>query len=485
MPLPFAFARASPILARTPMSAPNPTPAPAPALPWRTRLAYGSGGLLDQWGIFGTKSTANVVFNVVLGVSPATIGIVLAIARLWDAFADPLMGSVSDNARTRWGRRKPFIVAGAVLCGLTFPLVWMMPPGLGPGGQFTWLLVTFLVFYCAFTLFTVPYHAMAYELAPGYHEKTSLLAVRTFIAQTVSIAMAWTFPLIQAGWLGDPVTSVHRLGWIVGAVILVSGVLPGLLIPAETAAVAARPAALPLREALRLAFHSRLLLLVLGIAAISLVGLNMVNLLGNYVTIYYVFGGDPKAAAGLVALSGSLWALLSMLLSPAVAWLSRRIGKRDAFLSLLGCALVATLSKWWLYTPAHPYWQLGVIVLITPGTLALWMISESMVADVCEHDRLRTGLRTEGIYSAMFAWLLKGGIAIALLIANLILEVTGFDVSKGPHQSAETLTWLRALFAFLPAGAILVSMALLLRYPLDEAAMRTVQAKLQDQAPAP
>lgn len=457
---------------------PAPTEPATTPLPWRTRLQYGLGGILDQWGIFGTKSTANVVFNVVLGVSPATIGVVLAIARLWDAFSDPLMGSISDNTRSRWGRRKPFIVAGAILCGVTFPLVWSMPASFGPQGQFVWLLFTLLAFYCAFTIFTVPYHAMAYELAPGYHEKTSLLAVRTFIAQTVSIAMAWTFPIVQSGWLGTPAQSVHALGWIVGGVIMLSGLIPGLFVPVERAPLASKQPALPLLQSLRLAASSRLLRLVLIIAVVSIFGLNMVNLLGNYVTIYYIYGGDARAAAPLVALSGSLWALLSMALSPVVAWLSRRIGKRNAFIGLLGCAFVATISKWWLYTPAHPYWQLGVIVLITPGTLALWLISESMVADVCQHDRLQTGRRTEGVYGAIYAWLLKGGIAIALLIANLILEITGFDVAKGAVQSPETLFWLRVLFAFLPAGAIAVSVLLLLRYPLDEAKMMEIQRQL-------
>ncbi len=438
---------------------------PAPRLRWRQRLVYGAGGILDQWGIFGTKSTANVVLNVVLGVSPLTVGIVLALARLWDAFADPLMGTVSDNARTRWGRRKPFIVAGAILCGLTFPLVWSLPSGASSTAQFAWLAITLIVFYSAFTLYTVPYHAAAYELATDSHEKTSLLATRTFIAQLVSIGAAWIFPLVQSGWLGSPAASVHKLGWIVGAIIMASGLISGLLLPVENAPATAKQASLSLRESLGVALRSRPLRRVLAIAAISLFGLNMVNLLGNYVTIYYVFGGDAKAAAPLVALSGSLWALLSMALSPAVAWLSRRIGKRDAFIVLLLFGLVATISKWWLFTPAHPYLQLIVIVLITPGTLALWMISESMVGDVCEHDRARTGLRTAGIYSAVYAWLLKGGIAVAVLLANVILEITGFDASLGGAQSSTTLLGLRALFAFLPAGAIIVSILLLLRTP--------------------
>lgn len=448
------------------------TGVPFPTLTWRRRLAYGVGGILDQWGIFGTKSTANVVFNIVLGVSPATIGLVLAIARLWDAFADPLMGSLSDRAQTRWGRRRPFILAGAILCGLIFPLVWMLPPSLGSGGQFAWLLFSLLAFYTAFTVFTVPYHAFGYEIAPGYHEKTSLFAVRTFIAQLVSIAMAWTFPLVQSGWLGTPAQSVHRLGWIVGAAILASGLIPALLGPREATSVGVRTARGPrLGESLKVVARSKILLRVLAATGVSLIGLNMVNLLGNYVTIYYVFGGDPKAAAGLIALTGSLWALLSMLLSPLVAWLSRRFGKKPAFMGLLLCALVATVSKWWLYTPAHPYWQLGVIIMITPGTLALWLISESMVADVCEHDRLSTGQRLEGLYSAVYGWLVKGGIAIALLVANMILEGSGFDVALGAHQNPATITWLRILFSFVPAAAICMSLFLLRKYPLDEARM--------------
>jgi len=446
---------------------------------WLTRLKYGAGGILDQWGIFGTKSTANVVFNVILGVNPATIGIVLAVARLWDAFADPFIGSVSDNTQSRWGRRKPFIVVGAILCGITFPLVWMMPDKLSANGQFLWLMVGMLLFYTCFSVFTIPYHALGYEIAPGHHEKTSLLAVRTVIAQIVSIAMAWTFPILQAGWLGNPIQSVHRLGWIVGGVIMISGLVPGLFMPVQKSPPVRKTEKSPLLKNIQIAVRSSLLLRVIGLTATTLVGLNMVNLLGNYITIYYSYHGDLKASAALIAVTGSLWAFLSMIMSPVVAWLSKKLGKRNAFMLLLSLALLATISKWWLFNPYLPYLQLGTIILITPGTVALWMISESMIADVSEYEQMRSGKRLEGVYASIYAWVLKGGIAIALLIANMILVFTGFEVELGANQNPHTLLTLRLLFSFIPAIAIIVSLYLLKGYPLDEKVMNDVQAQLR------
>lgn len=450
----------------------------------RTRFVYASGGILDQWGLHGLKNAANPVFNLVLGINPAVVGGMMAFSRVWDAWTDPVMGSISDNARTRWGRRRPFMFIGAVLSALTFLPLWVIPGSLSPTAVNAWIITASLLFYTAFTLYAVPYHALAYEIATEYHEKTKLLGVRMIFSTASMFGVAWIFPFTQAGWFGSPTESVRVLAFIVAGILLVSGLSPALLLRETKTEIAAvsRQRQVPLREGLRIALRSGPFVRLLVAAGLTVIGLNMINALGTYVNVYHVFGGDAKPASVVGGWAGTLYGVTVLAVTPGLVWLARRIGKRDALIACFGCVLVGTISKWWLYTPDAPWLQLIVTVLLAPGMTGLWMLSESMVADVSEFEQLNSGVRTEGIYGAVYGWFLKSGLALGVFVSGLILVWTGFDVSNGALQSPETIWWMRFLFAFVPTVAVVVAMILLARFPLTPAKMLAVRAELDRRA---
>src|SRR5882724_9208899 len=156
------------------MSAPAPTvpetPASAAAKPGvlkaRELCAYGAGIIGYQYPHMGLAQLAMPLFNVGLGLAPTVVGGVLMIGRLWDAATNPLMGAISDNTRTRWGRRRPYLFVGAIACGLIYPLVWLAPRGWSDTALVAYLLASTLLLYTAFAVFSVPYMALGLELSP-------------------------------------------------------------------------------------------------------------------------------------------------------------------------------------------------------------------------------------------------------------------------------------------------------------------------------
>jgi GPH family glycoside/pentoside/hexuronide:cation symporter len=460
-------------------------PAREERLTLRQHLAYASGGLLDNFGVGGLKNLANPVFNVVMGVNPALVGALVAISRLWDAFADPFMGSISDNARTRWGRRRPFIFAGAIASGLTLPLLFIAPSTLGGPALFAWLLGASLLFYSAFTVFAVPYYGLGYELTQGHHERTRLQAGRTICAAASGLATQWIYPLVQSGVMGDPITSTRWVGVGLGVVLGATAMIPAIFLREPAAATRRLPPPIPLRVALGASLRSPLLRLLLAVVALMVVGLNLVNSLGFYVNVYHVHGGDARAAAWLVGWGGTAYSVTVLATTPLISQLSRRIGKRRALTLCLVCGLAGTLSKWFLYTPEHPWWQVWVNVLLAPGMAGLWLFIDSMVADICDHDELATGQRQAALYGAVYAWVRKTGLALSVFFSGVMLVIIGFDASLGGAQSPATMLAMRLLFTLVPVAAIIASLVLLARYPLDEARMGEIRAALDRRAPSP
>jgi glycoside/pentoside/hexuronide:cation symporter, GPH family len=136
------------------------------------KVAYGIGMAPYALMVQGMNQLCNPIFNDCLGVDPRWISWVMGVSRLWDAFTDPVMGNISDNTRSRWGRRRPWIALGALLSALTFAIIWLFPRGMGHLFYFFWFLVSSLMFYVASTVFSVPYVALGMELSPDYHERT-------------------------------------------------------------------------------------------------------------------------------------------------------------------------------------------------------------------------------------------------------------------------------------------------------------------------
>lgn len=422
---------------------------------------------------------AQVVLNLSLGINPTLIGVAMAVFRLWDAITDPFMGNISDNYRSRWGRRRPFIVLGGILCAITFPLMWMMPRGWSVDLTMIYLMAMGLCYYTALTIYSVPYFSIVAEMTPDTHERTNVIAFRAVAINTVTIAMGWLMWFITLDFFHDELEGMRWLAAITATLFLTFGVIPMLYVREPFYERASQQERISLIESVKVTLKNKVFLVLVSMMLLMTLGMQTVGTLGLYVSIYYVFHGD-KAEAGLVAgYGGTAAMILSIVTIPLFAWLSRRLGKIKAlYINGFGF-LAATFSQWFLVTPAHPYWQIISLAAVGPVVTGIWIILPSMQTDVVDHDELLTGRRREGSFSAILSWIQKLGFALAVLLAGLILDVSGFDVALGSEQPPDTLLKMRALFVFFPIAMATAMLILVRYYPLTEERCHEIRKELE------
>jgi len=167
-------------------------------VPISKRIAYALGGPVDIISVWVLVSIAYPVFNMYLKMRPTEVAIIIMSLRLWDSVSDPVMGWISDNTRTRWGRRRPFILLGAILASLTYPLIWMFPETLSHGQIMLWVIGFGILFYTSFTIWAMPYQSLLMEMTPDYNERTRVAAVRGYMQALAGlfVGMCWLLILL-------------------------------------------------------------------------------------------------------------------------------------------------------------------------------------------------------------------------------------------------------------------------------------------------
>ena len=443
------------------------------------KLFYSAATVAIIPGMQIIERIAQVVLNICLRINPTLIGVGIAIFRLWDAFTDPFMGNLSDNCRSRWGRRRPFIVVGGLLCAATFPLMWLMSREWSPFTAFLYFVGAGLAYSTALTIYSVPYWSIVAEMTPDTHERTNVIAFRTVIINLITIAMGWLMWFITLKCFRDELEGIRWLAAVTSVLFLTFGTIPMLFVKEPFYEQASRQKKVPLWESIKDTLSNRVFLILVAMMLLMTLGMQTVGTLGLYVSIYYVFGGD-KAAAGLVAGYGGTAAMvLSIISIPVFAWLSKTTGKKMA-LTINGVGfLLATLSQWFLVTPAHPYWQIISAALVGPVVTGIWIILPSMQTDVVDYDELLTGCRREGSFTAILTSISKVGFALSVLLSGLILDLSGFKVANGAAQPMETLLMMRALFVFFPIVMAGAMVCLIRFYPLDERRCREIRKELE------
>ncbi len=460
-------------------SGPHYRTAPQDRVPLSQKALYSAATVALIPGNQIIDRIALVVLNTSLAVNPTLVGVAMAIFRIWDAFTDPFMGTISDNYRSRWGRRRPFIAVGAVLCAITFPLIWFLSPSWSQAHIFLWFVGAGLAYYTALTIYSVPYWSIAAEITPDTHERTRVIAFRAVFINIVTISMGWLMWFITLKHFDSMLQGTQWLAVITSALFLTFGLVPMLYVKEPFYAQASKQAKISLWGSLKDTLTNRIFLALVGMMLLMTIGMQTVGTLGFYVSTYYVFGGD-KTAAGLVAgYAGTAMMITSIVTIPIFTWLDRTYGKITALVVCGLAFLFATFSQWFLVTPAHPYWQIISAALIGPAVTGVWIILPSMQTDVIDYDELQTGCRREGSYTAILGWIQKLGFALAVLLAGIILDVSGFDVNLEAAQTDETLFRMRALFVFFPI-VMATGMLLLVRfYPLDERRCHEIREKLE------
>lgn len=470
------------------MSATKYTTAPEDRIPFSQKLIYGAGAFVNNL-LAAAIGSMSIILNLGLGMNPALVGLLGALPRLTDAFTDPLMGYISDNTRSKWGRRRPYILVGAVLAGIFFVALWQLPENKSETFYFWYFLVGSILFYGAYTIFATPWVALGYELTPDYHERTRLMGVQNFIGQLAYVVSPWFLWLMQyEPVFGDDIMAGGAgLAVGIGVFTIAVGILPGLLLRERFAGEAlVDQAGKGLKAALGGFFSGFAATLKLRAfqklcAATFLVfnGFMLISSFQSYVIIYYVCGGDKVAGAEYAGYSGTIGAVSTFLVIPLITWVSTKLGKRRAFFVAIGISMLGYGLKWFCYNPDIPLLVVLPAPLMAFGLGGLFTLMGSMVADVVDMDELETHQRREGMFGSIYWWVVKLGMAAALAGGGFLLNATGFDVNAGGNQAESTILMMRVFDVLVPVVASGLAIWIISRYPLTEARAHEIREELE------
>jgi len=464
--------------------------APEDRIPFHLKLIYGAGAFVNNI-LAAAIGGMMIVLNLGLGMSPALVGLLGALPRLTDALTDPIMGYISDNTRSRWGRRRPYIFVGAIAAALVFALLWQLPAGKSESFYFTFFLVGSLLFFLAYTVYATPWVALGYELTPDYHERTRLMGVQNFIGNIAYMISPYFLAIMYLPMFGDVVTGAGYLAIFIAVVVICLGILPAVFLRERLATIAAaenadeKPSGIShvvldffRGFATSLKFKPFLKLCVATFLVFN--GFILIASFQPYVIIYYVFGGDQEAGSVFVGHSGLLQAVTALIVIFIVTVLATKIGKRRAFYVSTGISMIGYALKWFCYTPDNPWLVLIPAPLMAFGLAGLFTLMPSMVADVVDADEVNTHERREGMYGSIFWWVVKLGQSIAIFGGGLLLVWTGFDVDFGGDQSAETIRLMRLCDAFIPFVASGIAIWAIASYSITEEKAYAVRKQLEE-----
>lgn len=446
-------------------------------VPLTQKVAYASGVFADNMTRNAVHQLANPIFQITLGVNPVLIGLVLALTRVWDGFIDPFIGSCSDNARTRFGRRRPFIFVGALLTGIAFPVIFFFPRGMSEHAYVIYFAITAVIFYVCFSIFAVPYDALGMELATSYHERTRVMAVKVFFQPLGGIACFWLYAITQLPFFKDDIQGVRVTAIGVGVVMAAVGIIPALFVRERTRR-GFQPK-MPIVQGIKTSLTCKPFIFLVFMSMFTIMGVFTVNSLGLYLNIYHVHGGDKATASVLHGWNGTIYHVAMIVAVPFVTMLATRVGKKKALLACISMALVGSLSKWFCYVPGHPYLMFIPVALMGPGLGGYLMLTPSLLADICDFDELDTGLRREATYCAVYNWIFNAGLASSYFISGIVLAVTGFDEKLEGAQNPNTIYAMRVIFTLLPVVVLTAAAWFAMRIPVTEAGMTRVREALR------
>lgn len=486
--------------------------APEDRVPFVQKLGYSLGACHDVWGHWLYPNLVNTVFIIYLGVSPVLVGFAMMLNRLFDALSDPIFGRISDNTRSRYGRRRPFILIGGILSGLGMPMLFLVGEGWSDHAYFWFMILTSAVFIPVMSSFNMGYQSLGAEMTPDYNERTNLYSFR-FAFQKIPEFMIYGAPWFTtlAVWVGATYADIpERIGqllttsaaWsnasadqrpnvVVGATVCFS-ILGLIMIAAAIASflllreryydkvVEQKQTKISLKEALLETFKCRPFRLLLSMVVAFAAGQSMVGGLAYYTAIYHVCGGDLAKANGwwtAMGVTNSVMAVAGLFVCGAI---SKRFGKRRTILGALVFSIAMYAATWWLFNPAFP-WLMPVIWGLVGGAGAsgIWMLFSSMQADVMDYDELSTGKRREGAFGACSSWLIKAGMAIGAGGSNMLLPLTGFDAKLAGGQTEHTVFLLRLMLMAVPVIGLMLAVAFIARYPLTQDKMLAIRAALE------
>jgi len=458
-------------------------------IPFLQKAAFGSGHLVNNL-LPGALGVFQFFLLTAFGINPFLAGLLGGLPRLFDAITDPIMGYVSDNTQSRYGRRRPYIFMGAILAGLMFIMLWQMNPEAGQLFNFWYFLLMSLLFIGANTIFSTPLIALGYEMTGDYKERTRLMGFAQTVGQFAWMIVPWFWVIIaNPNLFADQADGVRTMAWVVGAACIVLGILPGLFCREISQENITNQANLTLKDAvgnlkdllrkMGEVFKNRPFVRLCGATFLVFNGFQMVASFSYFIILFYLFNGDYEVTGNWPAWFSTVSAFLTaFVVIPIITWMANKVGKRNAFIYSTAISVVGYILKWWGFNPDNPWLMFMPIPLMAFGIGGLFVLMMSMTADVCDLDELENGMpRKEGTFGAIYWWMVKLGQGLALVMSGAVLALVGFD-QNAATQTAETMTNLRIADIVIPALTASIAIWVMWGYDLTEERTEEIQREL-------
>jgi GPH family glycoside/pentoside/hexuronide:cation symporter len=423
--------------------------------------SVGPGTIVPFWYLFFLTDVARL--------NPAIAGLTVLIGGIWDAFNDPLVGLISDRTRSRWGRRRPYLLFGAIPFGITFALLWIVPPIENQVLLALYFALIYVLFDTAFTFVGCPYVALTPEMTLDHDERTVLTTYRMSVSIIAGLVAAVGFAVVLDAFPGDKAAAFRTMGIICG-VVFVPSTWAGFFGARERDEFQRAPAPSPI-EGLRFVMRNREWRFTLAMNLLSWIPVDIASAVFAYYLIYWVRVGATEASLvqGIILASAALCL-------PLVVWTAKRWEKRTSFMVamaswaiiMIGLVLVPRGARLLAYLAA---------VLVGPGVSAAHVLPTAMHADVLDVDELASGRRQEGVYAGFGVFVRK--LATKLVLAGIgpLLAWSGY-VENSVEQPARALTAIRIAISAVPAVILIAAVAVAWFYPLSRERHREIQMEL-------
>ena len=449
------------------------------SLPIMQKLFWGVGGFAENLANNAFLTLAYPIFGVGMGISPFYIGLALSASRIIDAITDPLMGNITDNTKSKWGRRRPWIFIGSILMSIMFAAIWFTPQMENDLIPALYLIIMVSLFYMAFTMWVVPYSGLGLELVVDYNERTNLMIFRVAPSFIVGIAIGslYKITLMENVWGGNEVVGARYVGVIIAVLMLIMGIIPALFCKERYSHT--KQEKIKLWSSIALTLKDKPFLLLIGSVFFVFVSLFFMIPLLTYISLYYVCGGEKDLMATIGMYTGIIQATAQILSMFAIGYFAKYVDKKKVLIIGLLIGIIGYLSSWFLFTPDQPYLTIIPPVIINIGLCACWVLNGSFNADICDYDELKTGNRREGMFSAVFGFLSKLAIALVSTVSSWVLVKLGFE-GDNINPTVQQLFTLRWFYILVPVVAMVLAIVLMWRYPLTKEKVNEIQAKLKE-----
>ena len=447
------------------------------AVPRTMKLGYGIGDFAANIAFQSIALFYVFFLTDVFGVSPFLAGIIFLVAKAWNAVFDPAVGYVIDRTRSRYGRKRPYLLFGAVPLGIAYAVLFfspnLTPSDVSPYPRFIWGLVTFIIFCSVVSAVNVPYGALTADLSLDTNERSNITGYRmTFAIIGTLVAAGATKPLVTllAEVSGGGEVAGYRIVGIIYGVVIAAVTLVTFASVRERV-VRTEEEASGLRTSLRVIFRNKPFLILSAATICHITAVSTMAIVINYYFKYNLNAENMIPAAFLCLF------VTAVVFVPVFVVISRKVSKKFAYNLGMGIMAASSAALFFFGGRSIPV-TLAIFAVAGIGMATNYLSPWAMIPDTVEYSQWKTGLRREGIIYGCYFFTFKFSSALAGFLAGNTLALTGYIANR--PQTDGALLGIRTVLTLVPTAFIIVGIILVSLFPITAEFHRRMLADIKE-----